>query len=206
VVVEDVRVCFLGDSYVAGAGDPEHLGWVGRVSARADRGGQPLTAYNLGVRRETSRDVTARWRAECVPRLPAGCSGRIVVAFGVNDTTQERGVARVAPADSGAHLAGLLEGVAARGWPALVVGPPPVADAAQNERISVLDARFLGVCQGAQVGYVSVFRPLLGSGDWMREVSAGDGAHPGSAGYAELAELVWPPWWAWLQGSRRSAG
>jgi MFS family permease len=27
------RVCFVGDSYVAGFGDPEHRGWVGRVVA-----------------------------------------------------------------------------------------------------------------------------------------------------------------------------
>ena len=32
---------------------------------------------------------------------------------------------------------------------------------------------------------------------WMAEVSAGDGAHPGAAGYAKLAALVdgWECWW-----------
>jgi hypothetical protein len=31
----------------------------------------------------------------------------------------------------------------------------------------------------------------------MREVAAGDDAHPGAAGYARVAALVdaWPVWW-----------
>ncbi len=68
-MIADLRVCFLGDSFVAGVGDPEHLGWVGRVAARTNRGGQPLTAYGLGVRRETavsscpSGSTTRRTRA-----------------------------------------------------------------------------------------------------------------------------------------------
>lgn len=39
-------VCFVGDSFVAGFGDPEHRGWVGRVAA-----GSAATVYNLGIRR-----------------------------------------------------------------------------------------------------------------------------------------------------------
>ena len=71
-MIPDLRVCFLGDSFVAGVGDPEHRGWVGRLAARTSREGQPLTVYDLGVRRETSRDLLRRWHGKCVPRLPAG--------------------------------------------------------------------------------------------------------------------------------------
>ena len=92
---DDLRVCFVGDSFVAGVGDPEHLGWVGRLAARTHRQHRPLTAYVLGVRRETSRDVAARWRAECEARLPPECDGRVVVSVGVNDTTLEDGAVRV---------------------------------------------------------------------------------------------------------------
>lgn len=113
----DVRVCVLGDSFTAGTGDPEHRGWVGRVAAA---GPQPVTVYNLGVRRETSADVLGRWRAECTARLPAGVDGRVVVAFGVNDTTAEEGTLRVRPTASAGNLAALLD---AAPWPVLVVGP-----------------------------------------------------------------------------------
>ena len=64
----DLRVCFLGDSLVAGVGDPDGLGWVGRLVAGAFAAGAPLTAYPLGIRRQTSllsstnRDVPERHR------------------------------------------------------------------------------------------------------------------------------------------------
>lgn len=190
-MTRDVRVCVLGDSYVAGTGDPEHLGWVGRVAAG---GPQPVTVYNLGVRRDTSADVLARWRAECAPRLPQGVDGRLVVAFGVNDTTAEDGGLRVRPTASAANLAALLD---TSPWPVLVIGPPPVAEPAQNARITAVDALYADVCANRGVGYVRVAASLLVDPTWMAEIR-GDGAHPGAEGYARLAELVAPAWRTWL--------
>jgi acyl-CoA thioesterase-1 len=194
----DLRVCFIGDSFVAGVGDPDHLGWVGRLAARTEREGQPVTAYNLGVRRQTSADVLARWHAECSQRLPAAVDARVVVSLGVNDTTHEDGGPRVRPIDSVAHLGALLRGAAAAGWAAFVVGPPPVSDTAQNQRTAALDSAFADVCHGAGVRYVGVFDDLLGNATWMRQVGEGDGAHPAAAGYQVLADLVWPHWRGWL--------
>lgn len=192
-MLRDLRVCFVGDSFVAGVGDPEHLGWVGRIAARTHQTGQPLTAYALGVRRQTSRDIADRWRAECTARLPPGCDARVVISLGVNDTTVEDGAPRVHAADSARHLDGMLRGVQDAGWSALLVGPPPIADPAQNKRTARLEASFSSVCGAAGVDYVRVFDPLLADPVWMREVAAGDGAHPGAAGYQRLADLVWPP-------------
>ena len=196
-VSHDLRVCFLGDSLVAGVGDPDHRGWVGRLCARSAAAGLPLTAYNLGVRRETSVDVVGRWSAECRPRLSAGDDRRIVVSFGVNDTTLQNGSPRV-PADASvAALTALLCGAADAGWPVLVVGPPPIADDDQNSRIAELDARFRDVCTEQAVPYAGPLTSLAGSSTWCREVAAGDGAHPGAAGYQLYADLVWPRWAAW---------
>ncbi|MCF6744248.1 G-D-S-L family lipolytic protein [Blastococcus sp. KM273128] len=193
----DLRVCFLGDSFVAGVGDPEHRGWVGRMSARSTGAGRPLTAYNLGVRRDTTAEVRARWAAECRPRLAAGQDRRIVVSTGVNDTTVENGSRRLAAEASLAALAALLGGAADAGWPVLVVGPPPVADAGHDRRVAELDSRFGELCAATGVPYVAVLDALAGSATWRREVAAGDGAHPGAAGYQRYADLVWPGWAAW---------
>jgi hypothetical protein len=38
----DLRACFVGDSFVAGVGDPDHRGWVGRIIARTHHGGLPI--------------------------------------------------------------------------------------------------------------------------------------------------------------------
>ncbi|MHA6617646.1 GDSL-type esterase/lipase family protein [Pseudonocardia sp. DLS-67] len=193
-ITVDRRVCFVGDSFVAGVGDPEHRGWVGRIVATSYRDGRPVTAYNLGIRRDTSEDVRRRLPVETAARWVAGCDNRLVVSFGVNDTTEVDGAVRVAPERSVANLQGIADDMAAQRVPLLVVGPPPVADAEQNERIEALDERLAEVV----LSYVSVFGALRMERNWMHAVTLGDGAHPGAEGYAVLAELVLPAWEDWL--------
>src|SRR5204863_5458617 len=93
----DRRVLVFGDSIVAGVGDPEGRGWLGRVVAECWAAGLELTAYPLGVRRQTSVEVARRWRDETLPRLAQDVDCRVVFAVGANDTTLEDGAARVAP-------------------------------------------------------------------------------------------------------------
>jgi lysophospholipase L1-like esterase len=197
------RICFVGDSYVNGTGDPEGLGWAGRVCAEACRRGHDVTRYDLGVRRDTSADILARWETEARRRLPEGVDGRLVFSFGVNDTTLEHGAPRIAPPVSEANAREILG--AAQRWtppvPILMVGPPPTADPEQNLRTADLSQVLVQACADLGVPYLEVF-PLLDVSDvWMIEVAAGDGAHPGAAGYLELAKLVeaWPPWAAWFE-------
>jgi len=194
----DVRVCALGDSYVAGVGDPQHLGWVRRLAARTHTGGLPLTVYHLGVRRDTLADVAARWRRECDPRLPPGCEGRVLVAGGVNDATAVGDGVRVAPDDAVRHLRTVTSGARERGWQVLVVGPAAVDDDAHNARAARLDALLAAACADDDVPYVPVHRALAADPTWRREVRDGDGAHPSSGGYTVLASLVEPAWTTWL--------
>jgi acyl-CoA thioesterase-1 len=201
-VTRDLRVCFVGDSFVAGVGDPGHLGWTGRLAAASERDGLPLTRYVLGVRRQTSAEIAARWAAECAPRLTGPWESRLVLSMGVNDTTEEDGAPRLEPARSVAALGEVLAGADRAGWPVLVVGPPVVADDVQNQRIGALDDRFGSVCAGSGVPYVPVARALAADPTWRREVATGDGAHPGAAGYTALADLVLPHWERWLAGPR----
>ncbi|MFI9412013.1 DUF459 domain-containing protein [Nocardia gamkensis] len=197
----DLRVCFVGDSFVAGVGDPACLGWAGRLASDAHAQGVALTAYNLGVRRETSAAILRRFRAECAPRLPEGVDARVVLSFGVNDAVHENGGPRVPPDESVANLGELLAQAAERRWPVLMVAPPPIADDEHNARTAALDERFAQVCARSEVPYVRVHQPLRASAVWAAEVRAGDGAHPGAAGYDELAALIAPRWRAWLATS-----
>lgn len=200
-MARDLRVCFVGDSFVAGVGDPEHLGWVGRLCADSERAGLPLTRYVLGVRRQTTAEVAERWAAECRPRLAGGeWEARVVLSTGVNDTTEVDGAPRLVPDQSVAALAAMLTGAADTGWSALVVGPPAVADDAQNRRILDVDDRFAQTCAEHGVPYVGVAAALVADPVWRADVAAGDGAHPGAAGYAVLADLVRPHWQRWLAG------
>lgn len=190
-----MRLCFVGDSFVNGTGDPDALGWVGRVCAAARHRGRDVTGYNLGIRGNTSADIAARWRDEVQRRLSPGGDGRLVFSFGVNDCV------RAMPRAESLAFAESILSQAAAGWPVLMVGPPPIADDAANMAIASLSVALDGVCQSLRLPYLPVFSTLFANEVWRREVAAVDGAHPGAAGYRQLADLVeaWPSWLAWAQ-------
>ena len=88
---QDIRICFVGDSFVTGTGDETALGWAGRLCAMANSGDSIVTCYNLGIRRDTSKDIMLRWEQECARRLPDSCDGRMVISCGANDMAMEGG-------------------------------------------------------------------------------------------------------------------
>lgn len=195
----DVRICFIGDSFTQGTGDETYLGWPGRVSASARVRGHSVTAYNLGIRRETTADILARWRAEVAPRLAPGVDGRVVFSFGANDATIEDGRWRVGPEQSAANARAMLA-EAQRSYPVLVVGLPPAAESDKTARHAELAVRYAAVCEELAVPFLDILPGIQPVMVWWQEVAAGDGIHPGASGYAALAELVdaWPSWRAWL--------
>lgn len=197
--LDDVRICFVGDSFVNGAGDQECLGWTGRVCASASKLGHRITYYNLGIRRETSSDIRLRWEREVSARLPQGMDARVVFSFGVNDTTLEDGKPRVDSETSVSNLRAILT-EASLLYPTLMIGPPPTADEGQNVRIAELSSRYAPICDSLQVPFFDVFTLLSDIPVWKKEASEYDGSHPRSAGYAEMASIVegWSVWTDWF--------
>ena len=194
--MKDIRICYVGDSFVNGTGDPEKLGWAGRLSRYAEKEGVEITHYNLGVRRETSHDIAQRWVSECQARLPEGCNKRVVFSFGVNDAVAENGYPRVPVDVSVANAKSILK-EAKQYYPVVMVGPPPIDDESLNERIRELDERYARLCVELSVSYLSIFDRLQDDEVWKKEVSGNDGAHPRAEGYALLAEYIrsWEGWW-----------
>lgn len=191
--VRDIRVCFAGDSYVAGVGDSSGLGWVGRLSGHAHACGLPITAYNLGVRGDTSSDVAARLPGEVTRRANPAAELRVVLAYGLNDVVLKSGRPRVAPEDSLAATSRSLAWLASVHIPAIFVGPPAVGDIGQDSRTKELD-RLLAECVGSHgVTYVSLFGRLIDDLVWLDGVREGDGAHPGPPGYQQYFEAVRDP-------------
>ena len=129
----DIGLCFVGDSFTVGFGDPKALGWVGRVVSRTHHPDVEITAYNLGVRGQDSGDVMARWRGECMPRWVGRGERRLVVAVGANDLGQGLTTAR-----SRLNLANILDDASAKGIATFVVGLTPSLDPELNARIGVL--------------------------------------------------------------------
>ncbi|HET9184648.1 MAG TPA: GDSL-type esterase/lipase family protein [Solirubrobacterales bacterium] len=194
---------FFGDSHTAGVGDEEGLGWTGRVVAAALQEGIPTTSYNLGVGGETSADVAARWRAEARPRLPGAADAadaRVVLAFGVNDVWPGEEGRACTQEQSLLALEEVLLGAQGLGLRRFVIGPAAVDDEAINDRIAELSYAYRMLCARHRVPFVSLIEELRGNELWRRAVAAGDGAHPGAGGYAEMARLVLAAGWLdWLR-------
>ena len=189
-----MRICFVGDSITNGTGDPEYLGWVGRVMQHERARRAELTSYNLGIRRDRSDQIRARWRAEVEARLPAEHEGRVVFAFGANDAVQE-----IAPAVTRGHAETILAEAKAR-WPVFMVGPAPLPEPQAQQRLVALDKAFSALCMRISIPYASVFDGLKATPVWLDEARAGDGAHPGAAGYRRLAEIILASeaWRVWM--------
>ena len=157
--------------------------------------GVPVTCYNLGIRRDTSRDILLRWESECSRRLPGTCDGRIVISCGVNDTVVENAQRRVSQEESLENVQQILR--AAMKHKIIMVGPPPVNDDVQNERIKNLSEAFARIAKMLDVHYIDLYPSLVSDKDYMREIAGGDGAHPGGIGYKKMAGIIGasPGWW-----------
>lgn len=202
--VKEIRICFLGESFVNGTGDPEFLGWTGRVCAYASQKGYEITHYNLGIRAQTSRDLKQRWQQEVSYRLPKEYDGRVVFSFGVNESGWAGKRQGIELAESIANTCSILS-EAKKLYPVLMVGPPPCGDVNQEQRnqiIANLSQQFELVCSELEVPYLDIFPILLKSPVWLTEAKANDGAHPKASGYAEFAAIVnnWEGWLNWLVG------
>ena len=192
----DVGLVFVGASLVAGVGDPKGQGWVSRVVGRTHSPDLEVTAYNLGVRGDTTADVLARWKTECAPRWAGRAEKRLVISVGGNDAASGVTLAR-----HRLNLANILDDAASAGIGTFVVSPPPADDEEFNAKLDVLVEAQADVCARRGVPFVDCFRPLLGHEQWQSDLAASRVPHhPGQAGYGLIAWLVLHNgWYDWLQ-------
>ncbi len=192
----DIRVAFLGDSFTLGTGDDTGLGWVGRVLA-AERGrGHDLTAYNLGVRRQTGAQIADRAESEADIRIRGvGDRQGLVLSFGANDIAQDR------PQDESASAAAdILQWAAMRDYRAFMVGAPAGADPELDAARELLNLRLEQVADSFAVPFLDIRAKISDWTVWHAGAAAGDGVHPGAEGYRKVAEAfsAWSAWRAWI--------
>jgi acyl-CoA thioesterase-1 len=195
----EIRICVIGDSFVAGVGDPKALGWVGRVAARTPQDEASLSVFTLGVPDESTADLGSRWWDESNRRFGnAAVDCRLVIGLGHADIDSGLSIPR-----SRLNLANVLDDAHSRRLASFVVGPPPTADSDRNRRIEELSDTFSDVCRRRDVPFVDTFSPLLTHEDWLTDLAAGDGVHPRQAGYGLIAWLVLHGGWhEWLGVTR----
>jgi acyl-CoA thioesterase-1 len=192
----DVALVFLGSSLVAGVGDPKGQGWVTRVVGRTQHPDVQLTAYNLGVRDNTSADLLDRWASEVPARWVGRTERRLVVSVGTDDI-----VAGISLARHRLNLANLLDDAATQGVGVFVVSPPPSDDEELNSRLEVLVEAQADVCSRRRVPFVDCYHPLSAHDQWRTDLAANSVPHhPGQAGYGLIAWLVLHNGWSeWLE-------
>ncbi len=196
----DTRLFFIGDSFVNGTGDPEGLGWVGRVCANVQAAGPQLTFYNLGVRADTTTLIVQRWQQEVQSRLAPNSQVGFVFSFGANDVNILEGHQRVEQSESLDNAKAILTKAQAMG-PVLIVGSPPIADdPSANKRLEALWSSIELLCQDRNIPCIPTLETLVNTPDWMEEAIANDGAHPQASGYQALANLLLtsPTWQSWI--------
>jgi lysophospholipase L1-like esterase len=215
----ELRICFVGDSITQGTKDDTTLGWPGRLVAAARAKGHDFSCYNLGVRRETSKDIERRWRAEIEARFPKTAPCALMFMFGINDMQSSDGeLFRVPPSESAKTARAILTEAKAR-WPVLWISPAPplpghrTKDAFPDLEEDYINARtrklveaYAHLAKEIEVPFLDLYNTLQEPGltrwRWRRALEKGDGIHPAAAGYALLARLIgrWPAWQAWMEG------
>lgn len=213
--MKSLRICFIGDSLTVGTYDDEFLGWPGRLCQAERKRGVELTAYNLGIRSDTSIMIGERWQRECQARLPDIFDCRLVFSFGENDAAMlPSGEVRMPLEASVAAARDLL--LKAKAWrPTLWIGPLPTPDRRQpfrldpgvafyfdNARTAKYNTAYRQLAREIGVPYLDLFTSLSTDQDWDRmQHEEGDGVHPPARGYARIAKLVeaWPAWRRWYE-------
>lgn len=173
------RAHFYGDSFTAGQGDPELLGWVGRIAAQFP----DIDFANHGVPGAPGEYVAQTFANTMIDRSRIELA---VFCFGTNDA-----VLHHPPEQSLAALTGSLDRASEHDVPVFVIGPPPIGDMPDEDRaLRSLSDAFAGVCAARDVPFVATFDCLGPGSTWRAEAEAGDGSHPRAGGYAEMAEFL----------------
>jgi acyl-CoA thioesterase I len=192
----DIRICFLGDSFVNGTGDETYLGWTGRLCAAAKTLNHSLTYYNLGIRRNTSTDILQRWEQECTRRLPDFCDARMVLSCGVNDMVIEEGRMRVSIEKSRENVQQILRSASAK-YKTVMIGPAPVGDSDLNIRLKNLSEAYAQEAGALGISFIEIFSHLISDQTYLLESKNNDGYHPRSYGYSAITDIISSSneWW-----------
>lgn len=170
---------------------------------RARHGTHPrdLEAFwaTLAVPRETTVQLADRWPPEVALRSTRTGVNRMVIGLGVADVGSG-----ISPARSRLALANILDKAAGEQRSCFVVGPPPLPSVSPDAT-AALSRAATEVCHRRRVPYVETFEPLRNHDQWITDVAAAGGDHPGQAGYGLLAWLVLHRgWYEWLGVSQPS--
>ncbi len=201
------QIFFIGDSITLGWRDEELGGWPLRLLAALDPA-RSVTAYNLGVRSDTSERILSRWHDEVSRRGPSKRT-LLVFAFGANDAKIQNEVPLVPLAEVRANTRRILSTAIAE-HQVLLVGPAPVDEAAlakafnpggtlpvpTNRQIAAVSAVLAAEATDLGIPYLDLMARFRRQASWYEALRETDGIHPPARGYDAIATAIaaWQPW------------
>lgn len=111
-----------------------------------------VTAYNLGIRVDSTSIIRRHWRAEWEARLPAGSNGHFVFMFGGNDAKGIVGKGVEVPMSE------------TKPYPRLL--PQASAYRFSNQRQAQYTQGYSEVARELGVPFLDVYTPLKGDPEW----------------------------------------
>lgn len=201
-------VFFVGDSITFGWRDEDIGGWPTRLISGLSNW-HAVTAYNLGVRGDTSRSIRARWHDEVSRRRQAPHSV-VVFAFGANDAKlYPDGQPFVPLAETRSNVADILTS-AQNDHILLFIGPAPIEETVlgrvlnpegtgpvpTNRQVEIVSGVLAEEAARANVPFLDLFNRLGKEEQWFDSLRETDGIHPPARGHDLIASLVdaWQPW------------
>ncbi len=197
-----LTLIFIGDSLTQGVGDEEGLGWVGRLANRINQT-RELTWYNLGVRGNTTLELSRRAEQEIRARILPDNEIWVLLCIGTNDASLCDGVPRI-PHERSLKL---IERVIDQLTPLARIfwlGPIAVAKSDlqvehhhmqfrfETSKVATLNQAFALVAQERNIPYLDLIEASKAL-DFAAHQTA-DGIHPRASGYQALYEQIsqWP--------------
>ncbi len=184
-VADALRVIAFGDSLTQGYGLPPEAGLTARLEAWLRARGHDVTIINAGVSGDTTSGGLSR-----IDWTLADPADAIIVELGANDMLRGTDPQLVR-----ANLEAIMQAVAAKGLPSMLVAVPSIANygAAYENAFNAIFPD-LAATYGA-VLFADYFAPLVAavsSGADMNTLMQPDGMHPSAAGVDILIEALGP--------------
>lgn len=146
----------------------------------------PTTLYNLGVRKNTTKNIFERFEKEFQDRNFPNSQAYFILMCGVVDMVMPENTTLLSIDESKDYFKKLLLSAQKKGN-IFVSSPSPVVNEAHKERIAKLVTEQEQICSDLHIPYFNIFDEL-NNNEFLQDLK--DGIHPNQIGNIFIAEKI----------------
>lgn len=181
---------FFGDSITLGVNVTPDDTWTSLVGVQLNAFGLPVpptTFYNLGVRKNSSKSVLARFETEFMTRKLPETEAYFVFLCGTVDMAMPKSQTVHSIEESLGYTRSLIEKAKSYGQ-VLFMSGTPVKNEEHSERVAALALEQEKLCAELGVEFINLHEILIQNQSYVQSLT--DGIHPLEMGNAAIADLV----------------